>query len=173
LQTALVVVAFVLSACGVLNSATENNQTKLRNMNESTAQKTEVKTSVEELEKQINLPVRPSEVKWTAEFFDNSRGAVPGPNDYKLTALLKYDEKSAAELIKKLDTEIMEQSLGNADVQAWFPEEVKNTAKTIDNRKFLEGAKYSPKAFFRAPYQNGELIRVGETNYFVLNLFSF
>jgi len=142
-------------------------------MNESTAQKTEVKTSVEELEKQINLPVRPSEVKWTAEFFDNSRGAVPGPNDYKLTALLKYDEKSAAELIKKLDTEIMEQSLGNADVQAWFPEEVKNTAKTIDNRKFLEGAKYSPKAFFRAPYQNGELIRVGETNYFVLNLFSF
>jgi hypothetical protein len=172
-QTALVVIVFAFSACGVSNSAPQNAQPKNRNMNESTAQTTEVKTSVEDLEKQINLPVRPSEVKWTAQVFDNSKGTVPGPNDYRLTALLKYDEAGAAELIKKLSTDIIDRSLGNSDVQTWFPDEVKNAAKTVDDRKFLEGAKYSPRAFFRAPYQNGEFIRVGTTNYFVLNLFSF
>lgn len=138
-------------------------------MNESNVKTTEVKTSIEDLETQINLPVRPSEVKWTAEVFDNSRGMVPGPNDYRLTALLKYDEKTAAELIKKLEAE----NLGNADVKDWFPDQVKNSAKTSDGKTFLEGVKFSPAPFFHGSYQNGNLIRVGETNYFVLNLFSF
>lgn len=169
-KSALVVIVFAMSACAVSNSATANNQPrKYGNMNESTAKNTEVKTSIEELEKQVNLPVRPSEVKWTAEVFDNSKGDVPGPTDYRLTALLKYEEKSAAELVKTLESE----NLGNTDVKNWFPDEVKSLAKTSDGRTFLEGAKYSPTPFFRGSYQNGNLIRVGETNYFVLNLFSF
>jgi len=169
-KSSLVVIVFAISACGVSNSATANNQTRnSRNMNESTAKLAEVKTSIEELEKQINLPVRPSEVKWMAETFDNSKGTVPGPSDYRLTALLKYDEKSAVELVKKLEAE----NAGNTDVKNWFPDEVKNSAKTVDGKTFLEGAKYSPNSFFRGSYKNGNLIRVGETNYFVLNLFSF
>lgn len=142
-------------------------------MNESTAQKTEVKTDIEGLEKQINLPVRPAEVKWMAEMFDNSKGAVPGPSDYRLTALLKYDDKGVAELVKKLEADTQEKSAGNAELKSWFPDDVKNEAKTVDGRTYLEGAKYSPNAFFRAPYQNGNLVRIGQTNYFVLNLFSF
>ncbi|HQU82395.1 MAG TPA: hypothetical protein PKY59_04680 [Pyrinomonadaceae bacterium] len=172
-QTALVVISLAFAACGVSNSATANRQTNPRNMNESNVKTTEVKTSIEELEKQINLSVRPSEVKWVAEIFDNSKGMIPGPNDYRLTALLKYDDKTTAELVKKLELETSEKSLGNTDIKEWFPEEVKNSAKTMDNRKFLEGAKYQPKSFFRGTYQNGDLIKVGETNYFVLNLFSF
>ena len=171
-QTALVVISFAFAACGVSNSATADNRNS-RNMNESTAKLAEVKTSIEELEKRINLPVRPSEVKWTEEVFDNSKGMVPGPNDYRLTVLLKYDEKTAAELVKKLDAETSEKSLGNADVKNWFPDEVKAKATSLDGKNFLEGAKYSPNSFFRGSYQNGNLIRIGETNYFVLNLFSF
>lgn len=170
IKSALVVIVFTMSACAVSNSATVDNRTaNSRNMNESNVKTTEVKTSIEELEKQVNLPVRPSEVKWTAEVFDNSKGMVPGPNDYRLTALLKYDEKTATELVKKLEAE----NSGSSDVKDWFPDEVKNSAKTSDGKTFLEGAKYSPAPFFRGSYQNGNLIRVGETNYFVLNLFSF
>lgn len=172
-QTALVVICFAFAACGISNSATANRQTNQRNMNESNVKTTEVKTSIEELEKQINLPVRPSEVKWVAEIFDNSKGMVPGPSDYRLTALLKYDEKTTAELVKKLESETSEKSPGNTDVKTWFPDEVKNSVKNADGKTFLEGAKYSPNSFFRGSYQNGNLIRIGETNYFVLNLFSF
>lgn len=174
-MSVLIMIAVLMTACGSSNSqAVINNQSNIsRNMNESTAKNVEVKTDFEGLEKQIKLPVRPSEVKWTAEFFDNSKGAVPGPNDYRLTALLKYDDKDIPELVKKLSTEIADTSLGNTELKAWFPEEVKSEAKTIDGRTYLEGAKYSPEEFLRPPYQNGNLIRVGKTNYFVLNLFSF
>jgi hypothetical protein len=175
----LIMMAALITACGsvndqaVVNAPVNNKSQTSRNMNESTAQNVEVRTDLEGLEKQINLPVRPSEVKWTAEFFDNSKGAVPGPDDYRLTVLLKYDDRGAAELIKILEAPAPEKSTGNTDVKAWFPDEVKSEAKTIDGRTYLEGAKYLPGGFVRAPYQNGNLIRVGTTNYFVLNLFSF
>jgi glucose/arabinose dehydrogenase len=180
LMSALIMIALALAAaCSSSNSQavadkTVNNQSNAsRNMNESTAKNVEVRTDVENLEKQINLPARPQEVVWTAEILDNSKGAVPGPTDYRLTALLKYDEKSAAELAQKLDAQTTEKSLGNADVKPWFPDEVKKEAKTEDGRTYLEGAKYSPDGFLRAPYRTGNLIRIGKTNYFVLNVFSF
>lgn len=171
-------IALLLAACAssnsqAVNNAVNNQTNAAQNMNESIARNVEVKTDIEGLEKQINLPVRPAEAKWTAEVFDNSKGAVPGPTDYRLTALLKYDDKSAAQLVQKLQTEIVDTSLGNADVKSWFPEEVKKEAKTVDGRTYLEGAKYSPAAFLNSKYRNGNLIRVGNTNYFVLNLFSF
>jgi hypothetical protein len=178
LTAALVMIALT-AACANSNSqavnnvAVNNQPNASRNMNESSAPNVEVKTDIEGLEKQINLPVRPSEAKWTAEVFDNSKGAVPGPTDYRLTALLKYDDKSAAELMEKLRAEIVDRSLGNADVKSWFPDEVKKEAKTVDGRTYLEGEKYSLAGFFKSNYRNGTLIRVGSTNYFVLNLFSF
>jgi hypothetical protein len=178
LTAALIMIALLLAACASSNSQAVNNAVRnqtnaAQNMNESNAPNAEVKTDIEGLEKQINLPVRPSEVRWTSEVFDNSKGSVPGPTDYRLTALLKYDDRSAAELVQKLRAEIADTSLGNADVKSWFPDEVKKEAKTVDGKTYLEGAKYSPAAFLNAKYRNGNLIRVGNTNYFVLNLFSF
>lgn len=142
-------------------------------MNQSNVSNTETQSDIENLGKKINLPVMPSEVRWTEEVFDNSKGAIPGPSDRRLTVLMKFDDAGAAQTAATLAAQTPEKSLGNADVKSWFPEEVKSAAKTIDGRTRLEGAKYSPAAFFRAPYNNGNLIRVGATNYFVLNLFSF
>lgn len=177
--SALIMIALLTAACdssnsqAVVNKAVNNQSNASRNMNESTAENVEVKTDIESLEKRINLPLRPQEVKWTAETFDNSKGAVPGPSDYRLTALLKYDEKSAAQLVRNLEAEAAEKSLGKADIKSWFPDEVKNEAKTVSGKTHLEGVKYLPDGFLRSPYRNGNLIRVGKTNYFVLNLFSF
>ena len=175
----LTAISLSLTACGSLNTppvndiAANNQPNVSRNMNQSNAQNAEVKIDLAELEKQINLPVRPSEVKWAAETFNNETGAVPGPNDYRLTALLKYDEKSVAELTKKLESETAEKSSGRTDVKTWFPDEIKNQAKTVGGRQFLEGEKYPIESFARGNYRNGVLIRVGTSNYFVLNLFSF
>ncbi|HEX8368088.1 MAG TPA: hypothetical protein VF604_06070 [Pyrinomonadaceae bacterium] len=180
LMAALIMIALVAASCSSSNSSqavadttVDNQSNASRNMNESTAKNVEVRTDFENLEKRIDLPVRPQEVIWMAEIFDNSKGAVPGPTDYRLTALLKYDEKSAAEFVQKLETQTTEKSFGSADVKPWFPDEVKNEAKTIDGRTYLEGAKYLPNSFLRSPYRNGNLIRIGKTNYFVLNGFSF
>lgn len=178
-STVLLIIGFLLAACGystsqTVNSETGNNRKAVSgNMNESTAKNIEVKTDIETLEKKINLPVRPLEAKWAEEIFDNSKGLVPGPSDYRLTVLLKYDRKSANELTEKLSQKITDQSLGNTEVKSWFPDEVKTQAQTNDGKTYLEGAKYSPEDFFRSPYLNGNLTRIGNSDYFVLNLFSF
>ncbi len=168
----------LLTACDHSNSQTIKNSTAgqsavSRNMNQSNAPNVEVQTDIESLGKTINLPIVPSEAHWTEELFDNSKGAFPGPSDQRLTALMKFDDTGAAQMAAALAAQTPEKSLGSTDVKFWFPEEVKNAAQTADGRTRIEGAKYSPAAFFRAPYRNGNLIRVGETNYFVLNLFSF
>lgn len=172
-STALLPTACAAPNAPVGNEAFVNKTNDLRNMNQSTASEIEIKTDLAELEKIINLPVRPSEVKWTQEIFDNSKGAVAAPSDKRLTVLLKYDEKSAAELSKKITPEIAETSLGSAEIKNWFPDEVKKQAQTGDGKIFLEGAKFPVNAFARQPYSDGKLIRVGNSDYFVLNLFSF
>lgn len=169
----------VSAACGssgnrAANVAAVNNQPNAaRNMNKPTAEKSEVKTDLESLEKQINLPVRPSEVRWAADVLDNSKGDFPAPSDRRLTVLLKYDETSAAELTGKLSGAPMDASLGKAEIKSWFPDEVKNAARNVDGRTYLEGAKYPPDAFLRSPYLNGSVVRVENTGYFVLDLHSF
>lgn len=144
-------------------------------MTESSEKKAKVESDIAALEKQIKLPAgaRPVSAKWTAETLDNSEGVVPGPTDYRLTALLEYDEKGAAELTRRLESQKSEKSLGNAELESWFPESLKKQAATVDGRTYLEGARYPANEFLRSPYQNGTLIRVGETNFFVLNLSSF
>lgn len=173
LSTAFLPMACATPNAPVGNEAVVNKTNDLRNMNQSTAPESEIKTDAAELEKIINFPVRPLEVKWTEEIFDNSKGAVAAPSDRRLTVLLKYDEKSAAELTSKISPEISETSLGNTEVKEWFPDEVKKMAQTNNGKTFLEGAKFPFKDFSRPPYSNGKLIRIGTSNYFVLNLFSF
>lgn len=142
-------------------------------MNEPTVSQKEVKTDVEGLEKKISLPVKPVEVVWVDDFIDNSKGTVPGPSDYRLTAVLKYDAQSSEELVKKLGDSNTEQSTGTTDIKEWFPAEVKSKSQNKDGKIYLEGTKFSAQLFFRQPYLNGNIIRVGKTDYFILNLFSF
>ncbi len=154
-------------------SAANDSPHIARNMNQSTARNIEIKTDIESLRDKINLPREPVEVQWTEEIFDNSKGAAPAPSDQRLTALLRYDSQTAAELTRQLDVQSAEKSLGNAEIKDWFPTDVKNLATEINGKTKLVGAKFSPAEFYRGAYRNGTLIRVNDSNYFVLSLFSF
>lgn len=128
---------------------------------------------VERLSQHIALPVRPAAVLWRQEVLGKQNSAVPGPTDQRLVAVLKYDEKDARALIEKVRGESKETGVGNVDVEPWFPEEVKKLARKDDDGTILEGAAYEADSFLRAPYSSGKLVRAGETNYFVLKIFSF
>ena len=128
---------------------------------------------IERLSQQIALPVRPAAVLWRQEVLGKQNSAVPGPTDHRLVAVLKYDEKGAQALVEKVRGESKETNVGNVDVEPWFPEEVKKSARKNDDGARLEGAAYEADSFLRAPYSSGKLVRVGETNYFVLKLLSF
>lgn len=177
----LVCGSLALAACGMsgeraAGSAAGNSQasnSRAGNMAQTSGHTEGTSADIERLSQQIALPVRPAAVLWRQEVLGKQSSAVPGPTDHRLVALLRYDEQDARALIEKVRGESKETNVGNVDVEPWFPEEVKKLARKDDDGTTLEGATYEADAFLRAPYSSGKLVRVGETNYFVLKLLSF
>lgn len=139
-------------------------------MQNSPENKENISRDIDELAKNINLPVRPSEAVWKKKALGNPESRVPGPTDYLLVAVLKYDDAGIETLKAKIGQN--ETVKGIAEIQDWFPEDLKNLARDFDNEKLLSGEKYDAKSFARPPYLNGTLLRVNGANYFVLTLFS-
>ena len=142
-------------------------------MAQTSDQKEGASADIERLSQQITLPVRPAAALWRQEVLGKQNSSVPGPTDHRLIAVLRYDEQDARALVEKVGGESKEANVGNVDVEPWFPEEVKKLARKNDDGAMLEGAAYDADSFLRAPYSSGKLVRVGETNYFVLKLLSF
>jgi hypothetical protein len=142
-------------------------------MAQTSDHKEDTSADIERLSQQVALPVRPAAVLWRQEVLGKQSSAVPGPTDQRLVAVLKYDEKDARALIEKVGGGPTETGVGNVDVEPWFPEALKKLARKSDDGMILEGAAYEADSFLRAPYSSGKLVRVGETNYFVLKIFSF
>ena len=135
--------------------------------------KKNVSTDIEALSQHISIPVRPVEATWLQETLGKHETSVPGPTDYRLSAVLKFDSPDIPTVLEKLGRSGSEASYGNVEIEAWFPEELKALAQTRDGETILEGARYSPDLFLRSPYSGGKLIRVGQSNYFVLKILSF
>lgn len=151
------------------NKTTDNGTTNMQNSPEN---KNDIETDIDELAKNINLPVRPSEAIWKKTKKDNEQGRIPGPNDYYLIAVLKYSDSEIEDLKEKTGQNKEEFTRGIDELQDWFPEEVKKLAKDIDGENLLPIEKYDAGAFVKSPYSKGTLSRVEGSNYFVLNLFS-
>jgi hypothetical protein len=177
----LVCGSLALAACGVpgereAGGAVGNSQasnSRASDMAQTSDHTEGASADIERLSQQIALPVRPAEALWRQEVLGKQNSTVPGPTDHRLVALLKYDEQGARALVEKVGGESKETNVGNVDVEPWFPEEVKKLARKDDGGTILEGAAYEADSFLRAPYSSGKLVRVGETNYFVLKLLSF
>lgn len=150
----------------------DNQNVNMQNSLEKNEMKNETNTDIDELAKNINLPVRPSEVVWKKKTMDNEQGAVPGPNDYYLNAVLKYSDADIEKLKEATGQNKDEVSKGIIELEEWFPEDIKKLAKDIDGEKLLPGEKYDAEKFMRSPYRNGTLSRIEGSNYFVLNLYS-
>lgn len=126
-----------------------------------------VSSDVAALREKVDLPFAPLEAVWLEEKLGNPNNSVPGPTDYRLTAVLKFSNSDAEQLMKKIDAEKLPG--GSVQIEEWFPFELKN--KAADNE--LGGTKYDAGAFSRSPYTSGTVSRVENSDYFVLKLLSF
>jgi hypothetical protein len=177
----LVCFSLALAACGVSDEraaggAVGNGRaanSRASDMAQTSDHTEGTSADIERLSQQIALPVRPAAALWRQEVLGKQNSAVPGPTDHRLVAVLRYDEEGARALIEKVKGGAKETNVGNVDVEPWFPEEVRKFARKNDDGTTLEGAAYEADSFLRAPYSGGKLVRVGETNYFVLKILSF
>lgn len=128
------------------------------------------KDDVSELLTIIRLPEVPEEVVWREEPLGKTDDRVPGPNDRKLIAVLKYDAETATKLVAQIEKNKNSEP-AEIGAESWFPEEL--IAQTqISGNEMLKGTTYGANDFFNMPYGNGKISRVENTNYFILELYT-
>lgn len=149
------------------NSSSQiNQQINNKNMPANT-DKNSVSSDVDALRQKVELPFAPLEAVWLEEKLGNPDNSVPGPTDYRLTAVLKFSNSDAEQLMKKIGAEKLPG--GTIQIEEWFPSELKNKAAGGE----LGGTKYDAGEFSRSPYTSGTISRVENSDYFVLKLLSF
>ena len=161
---AAIFLSFLICVGGCSNLAGTNGNSNLDNSVQNTLNANAAKDDVEELGTIINLPDAPEEVVWREE-------QTSDPNGKKLTAVLKYSSEAAAKIIASA---AKNQPPAAAEISSenWFPAEITAQSQLSGNES-VKATAYDARDFYKPPYKDGKLMRVNETNYFVLELTSY
>lgn len=158
----------LLYGCGGNDSALENkNGTAQTN---TTVKSKPASDNIDELLNVVRLPEVPEEVVWKEETLGKNDSRVPGPTDSKITAVLKYTPEGTAKLLSILEKNKQSDS-AVVDTEDWFPEELTAQAQ-LSGDSTLKGTSYGANEFFNMPYGSGKITRIGNTDYFILELIS-
>jgi hypothetical protein len=148
-------------ACVLLNSKNSENN----NAGEKTM--LPVNRNIDDLVKILNLKLRPIEVIWVEEKLGNANNTIPGPSDYKLTAVLKFNQADSNSVIEAAE-KIEKSRLGTTEIEPWFPDELKEKGATE-----IECIRFNAENFVNTPYSSGTLFHLKNKNTFILRLQTF
>ncbi len=121
----------------------------------------------DELALVINLPFVPEEAVWLDW---QSRTDAPVAERKTLMAILLFLPKDASSLIEE-GRKVSGPERVSFSTEDWFPNELVSKSDLSEDQK-LFGEKYSAHQFFREPFNEGSLIRIEGTDYFIVELIS-
>lgn len=159
-----VVYFLLVVSCNNPNAADSNVNQNTSGNSVNAENKKLPKDNVEELSNLIKMPETPEEAVWREDETQNPQGK-------KLTAVLKFTAEKANKI-----SESAAKPQPAAGVQIgtedWYPEEL--TAQTqLSGNESLKGTAYAANDFLNPPYTRGKLVRVENTDYFVLELTTY
>ena len=172
-KTALILALFfsieMLGGCGLTGDRGSNIPTA--DSNSANAGANTVKDNAEELGILVRLPFEPEEATWkeSAANIPNSE-QIPSQNPRKLTAVLRFSGENAKNIVNQSE----KIKAGEAAVFAaerWFPAELIAQSE-LNGDDILKGASYSAADFYQPPYTDGKIIRIENTDFFILELVS-
>lgn len=143
---------------------TSNVNSSASNQNANAGNTNSIKDSVEDLAAVIRLPEMPEEAVWREE-------ETTDPKGKKITAILKYSSESAAKIVAAADKS-KPAAATEIGAESWFPDELTAQSQLSGNES-IKATAYSANDFYNAPYINGKISRVNDTNYFVLELTTY
>lgn len=159
----LLAIVFIASCGGPTdsgnNAARTNSRQSSVNANSSNGAASNDDTAA--LAAQILMPIVPEEVKWREEAIRNSDGK-------KLVAVLKFTAEGAANMIAQASRHRPSEAVVLAP-EDWFPEELVAQSQLAGDDS-LRGDAYAASDFLQLPYKNGRLVKIENSNYFVLEL---
>ena len=117
------------------------------------------RTDVEELGVRVNLPFETEDLVWR-EF----------PAEKRLVAVMRFTPADSAKIAAEAE-KVRPATRVEVTSETWFPPElIAQADMTGDDR--LAGYSYAANSFFVAPYTEGSLIRIDNTDYFILQVSS-
>lgn len=146
-------------ACAKTEITNSDNRTAVNS--NAAASSNSPKDNVEELSNLIKISETPEEAVWREEDDNNGKGK-------KLTAVLKFTSENAGKIAASAE-KLKPAAAVQIGTEDWYPEEV--TAQSqLSGDEMIKGVAYPANDFYNPPYQNGRLIRVADTDYFILEL---
>lgn len=110
---------------------------------------------------QVLLPAVPEEVRFVEQDVKNT-------SDKKLTAVMKFTAEDAKNLAAQAEKHRPAEAV-EIGTENWFPEELVAQSQ-LSGTESLNGNAYAPTDFMQLPYKGGRLIKIENSNYFVLEL---
>ncbi|MCD9187548.1 MAG: hypothetical protein LUM44_14105 [Pyrinomonadaceae bacterium] len=153
------------TACGADESQNAANNPPNSNVNQANfnEKKITAKDNIEELETLVKIPFHPEEAMWREE-------VLGGQNSKKITAVLKFLPEESTKVVAEAEAK-KPATPTTIPVETWFPAELVAQSE-LSGDDTLKGNAYSAEQFFQPPYADGRLIRMENSNYFVLELLS-
>jgi hypothetical protein len=153
--------------CGTqpANSSTANEQNSSQNQGQSnntqnrlqSGQNLSVNDNSEELAQYINLPIEPDDLLWKIS------------SDKKnISAVILLSPEAAKKFVSQLEAK-QKPSEKKIQLEDWYPEELSAQAEPGDNDS-LKVYSYAADDFFKPPFTTGSLMRVKNSDYFLLEL---
>jgi hypothetical protein len=149
--------AQILTSCsgGPGNTNTVNSMA----VNSTNAAAAGPKDNIEEFGMIVRLPFAPEEVAWKEN-----------PEQKKLIAVIRFSPENA----QKMSAEIAKNGQASPEtvtVESWFPNELIAQGE-LAGESTVKGQSFPAEPFLNPPYTKGKIIRIENTDYFILQISS-
>ncbi len=148
---------FTLFSCG--GQGDPNNSNAATNASANKEASVVPKTNVEELGMLVNVPYEAEESVWKTD-----------ASGKKLIAVLRFSTADSDKLVAD-STKFSRPEEVTVQSESWFPDELV-AQSDLSGDDTLKGVSYGANLFFQDAYNEGRIVRVTGTNYFVLEMSS-
>lgn len=128
---------------------------------------------IEELSNLIRLDIKPNSAKWKLTKLGVENSSIPGPEDYTLVAILKYDMndfkiiKSEIEKNKIINNGIY---LDSTSIKVWYPKAIEECFLKENNYYRINPKAYNATVFTKIPLRSGFCFMHEETYTILISL---
>lgn len=162
----------LFSAC--TNNTADNSSVVLsnpaNNQNSNAGENANItKDNVEVLQTIVNLPLEPEETVWREAVANNQNGGTDSStNNKKLTAVLRFSAEDASKTASQAEA-YKSPTPTQIQTEEWFPAELIARSE-LSGDETLKGTSYAANDFIQPPYTDGQIVRIENSNYFILEL---
>ena len=156
-----VILALFLSAISILGCGGGNKNTNSgmpANSSNTTAENANTaKTNVEELELLVNIPYDAEDIVWKQD-----------AGNKRVIAVLRFSPEDSNKIVIEAGKFGPAENVSVA-TEPWFPDEL--TAQSdMSGDSALKGLAYPANNFYQEPFTSGQITRIKDSDYFVLEL---